>query len=360
MENIRLTWNEIKEKYPHQNVGLIDVEYIGKGLGIKSAVVLCTDKSTSYDEMCLMAVRGNIDMRYTTLDEDLQITGIPDIEISVKDIIRRYVEDKLAKCLVENTNIVDKDYAAAISYAILFEVVKDVIAPSVVSGDVADISAEEFMEAFGVKKTMIVGQDEYEETLYMFCKAKILVPVVNFRMRTERHLYLTDTAIAYQLFIFFFTGSKLPQAIYEYLYKSKYVVELSNNLYTDKNFKDELYYVKGKADEEVFLVVGEPRYHCAFLFDFVFGNKVELYNKDLLVNNKIENMLSDTDIRGRYVMYMGANTVKSIRNKEILYINNEDMLATYYFFSLHKRTIEREMADAACENEQDFQEMLIK
>ena len=39
----RLTWAEIVKKYPHMNVGLVDVEPGINEADIRSAVVKCTD-----------------------------------------------------------------------------------------------------------------------------------------------------------------------------------------------------------------------------------------------------------------------------------------------------------------------------
>lgn len=70
-DQTRLTWEQIKEKYPHQNVGLSDVEYITpQGGAIKSAIVICTDKDIDRNDIALRAIRGELIMRYTTLDED--------------------------------------------------------------------------------------------------------------------------------------------------------------------------------------------------------------------------------------------------------------------------------------------------
>lgn len=72
MSNERLTWEEIKQKYPHQNVGLIDVEYANSGIGgpVKSAVVVCTDCDTDRNEIAWKAIQGELIMVYTTFDED--------------------------------------------------------------------------------------------------------------------------------------------------------------------------------------------------------------------------------------------------------------------------------------------------
>ena len=64
----RLTWQEIKRRYPHQYVGLIDVEAGINEVTVKSAVVACTSNDTSYDEMTIMAFYGKITMMYTTDD----------------------------------------------------------------------------------------------------------------------------------------------------------------------------------------------------------------------------------------------------------------------------------------------------
>ena len=65
------TWEEIKEQYPHCNVGLKDIIYASNSNYIKSARVVCTDKDTTRDEMAMSAIKGDIVMRYTTLDEEV-------------------------------------------------------------------------------------------------------------------------------------------------------------------------------------------------------------------------------------------------------------------------------------------------
>lgn len=69
----QLTWEEIKERYPHCNVGLKDVIYADNSNYIKQARVVCTDKDTTRDEMAMAAISGDIVMRYTTLDEDIEV-----------------------------------------------------------------------------------------------------------------------------------------------------------------------------------------------------------------------------------------------------------------------------------------------
>ena len=69
--NKRLTWKEIKEKYPHRNVGLKDIIYKNQiGGSIESAIVICTDVETDINEMAYKAIKGELVMTYTTLDED--------------------------------------------------------------------------------------------------------------------------------------------------------------------------------------------------------------------------------------------------------------------------------------------------
>ena len=75
MNGERLTWEEIVQKYPHMNVGLVDVETGINDADIKSAVVKCTDKDTPYGEMFRAAYRNEIMMCYTTRDEDVLIIG---------------------------------------------------------------------------------------------------------------------------------------------------------------------------------------------------------------------------------------------------------------------------------------------
>ena len=63
-----MTWEEIKKAYPHQNLGLI--KCLPDSNNIESAIVKYTEKEISYDNLCLMAIKGEIALRYTTIDED--------------------------------------------------------------------------------------------------------------------------------------------------------------------------------------------------------------------------------------------------------------------------------------------------
>lgn len=70
MNGERLTWEQIKQKYPHQSVGLIDVESSVNSLSIKSAIVKCTEKDTPCEKLLELAMDKKIRLIYTTLDED--------------------------------------------------------------------------------------------------------------------------------------------------------------------------------------------------------------------------------------------------------------------------------------------------
>lgn len=70
MGDERLTWEEIKHKYPHMNVGLVDIETGINSVSVKSAVVKYTSLETAYEELLHKALEGEITLLYTTLDED--------------------------------------------------------------------------------------------------------------------------------------------------------------------------------------------------------------------------------------------------------------------------------------------------
>ena len=59
----RMTWEEIVEKYPNQNVGLVDC--YPDSHHIQSAIVKYTEADTSYNEMIEKAFDGEIEMCYT-------------------------------------------------------------------------------------------------------------------------------------------------------------------------------------------------------------------------------------------------------------------------------------------------------
>lgn len=70
MEKQRLSWEEIKSLYPAQYVGLVDVIFEDNDqMNVKSAVVKYTDKDVSDGQLMLMAKRGEIVRRYTSLEE---------------------------------------------------------------------------------------------------------------------------------------------------------------------------------------------------------------------------------------------------------------------------------------------------
>lgn len=63
----RMTWEEIKEAFPYQNVGLIGC--MPDSDHIESAIVKYTEKDITYNEMIEKALAGEITMTFTSLDE---------------------------------------------------------------------------------------------------------------------------------------------------------------------------------------------------------------------------------------------------------------------------------------------------
>lgn len=62
----RMTWDEIVEKYPHQNVGLIDC--IPNSINFDTAIVKCSEKEKSYSELVRMAAKGEIFLMHTDIN----------------------------------------------------------------------------------------------------------------------------------------------------------------------------------------------------------------------------------------------------------------------------------------------------
>lgn len=73
--NQRLTWNEIKKKYPSQWVGMVDVKK-KNDIDIESAVVKYTEKDMTSDEMALATVKGEMVACYTTPDDVVSVGAL--------------------------------------------------------------------------------------------------------------------------------------------------------------------------------------------------------------------------------------------------------------------------------------------
>ena len=73
MTDNRMTWDEIKDRYPDQWVGLTDV--VRDGADIVSAVVKYTDKTST--ELGLMQIEdSNLISRYTTGNDFLPLGAV--------------------------------------------------------------------------------------------------------------------------------------------------------------------------------------------------------------------------------------------------------------------------------------------
>lgn len=76
MEQSRLSWDEIKRMYPAQHVGLVDVVFEDEGqMIVERAIVKYTDKDISDSQLLIMAKRGEIVRRYTSLEEGILLLG---------------------------------------------------------------------------------------------------------------------------------------------------------------------------------------------------------------------------------------------------------------------------------------------
>ncbi|MBR1392149.1 MAG: hypothetical protein IJ567_12085 [Lachnospiraceae bacterium] len=72
MNNERMSWKEIQEKYPDQWVGLVEVKYHNDdGISIESGIVKYTNKPKG--ELTRRMLEGEIDAVYTTPDHAFQM-----------------------------------------------------------------------------------------------------------------------------------------------------------------------------------------------------------------------------------------------------------------------------------------------
>ncbi len=76
MEQRRMTWAEIMEKYPDQNVGLVEVEWGINSSTVKTAIVKYSGDSLPKEELLLMAYKGDIVLEYTSPDTANQIGAL--------------------------------------------------------------------------------------------------------------------------------------------------------------------------------------------------------------------------------------------------------------------------------------------
>ena len=69
MQNKNLTWEQIKNEYKHQYVGLCNVHKDSND-EIISADVVCSTKTSNYEDMLEQAILGNIFMVNPSADEE--------------------------------------------------------------------------------------------------------------------------------------------------------------------------------------------------------------------------------------------------------------------------------------------------
>ena len=73
MTQQRLTWQKIKEKYPNQTVGLIDIQTGINSMDIISAAVLYTEKRDGLVKIATASIKGEVFMISTNIDSDLDV-----------------------------------------------------------------------------------------------------------------------------------------------------------------------------------------------------------------------------------------------------------------------------------------------
>lgn len=69
----RLSWEEIKKRYPHQYVGLVGCK--PDSTNIETAIVKYSEKDMTDGEMFERAVKGEIHMRYTSPEDYPEIAS---------------------------------------------------------------------------------------------------------------------------------------------------------------------------------------------------------------------------------------------------------------------------------------------
>ena len=78
METQRMTWEEIKERYPHRQVGLTDVIWVNNdNTNVESAIVKCTDMDMPLGDMAGQVVEGALQaIAYTTPEDEFGLGAL--------------------------------------------------------------------------------------------------------------------------------------------------------------------------------------------------------------------------------------------------------------------------------------------
>lgn len=303
----------------------------------------------SYDEFCRMHF---LEKNKETCEKYLTTGGVfPEYVVSNYQSMLHYVKTAIIDSLSEYLPNMSPKYIAAIIYTILHKAVCNSIETTVPQLTEKRIPIENYLEEIGIDASIDIQPKDFSMVSSILKDAGIIVTVPNFKKKSEYRTYITNPGLTYQMILATHNISEdnpYMHSILGYIFEACCVVHAHDNLIGTGYGQDELFYLykkkSGRECEIDFLIHCPSSKHSnAFLFECKLNDGPVVKERSSIVSSQLENILSDIDIAGRYVVYNGPHNYDVVNNKEILYVGMDNILANYHSFSANKATIMEEL-----------------
>ena len=185
---------------------------------------------------------------------------------------------------------------------------------------------QDFLEDFGIDPSIEIPKNVLNEIFNKLKDIGVIVELEDIKISSHKRAYITNQSISAQLVKCIYELEELPETYLGDLYEASVVCYEYMELSHRDNSVYEMYFAETwKSDCEIDFILCDSR--SAYLFDCKLSDNDNFRLNDTasLVSSKIENLLGDRDLKGRYVIYQGINKYIRINGKDVICTNNWDI-----------------------------------
>ncbi len=244
-----------------------------------------------------------------------------------------------------------KDLLEAAVYKIFYECIcknytkKTGTIPVFHAGKSNRISYEGFLENFGIRTDIGIKPGVLKEIFNKLKEIGVVVTLDDIALKNRSRAYITNQTISAQLTRCIYELDEIPEAYIGNLFEASVVCYEYMQYAYDSNSPFKMYYTEsGKSDLEIDFILCDARNAYLFECKLSDNDSMRLNDTASILQDRVENLLGDRELAGRYVIYQGREKCMNQRGRPVVFTNNWDIDFTKFDKHVERLgSVERDM-----------------
>lgn len=249
--------------------------------------------------------------------------------------MQTYIKTAIIDNLTAYMKNLDSEKAKALVYAVFYKAICPDNLNQIPVLTENKLTMENFLDEMGVNPDIAFDQKDLKNISDILEQIGVIIRIPNYDKQSpiKEQYYIVNPSLTCQLILAAYKIPEITNDILGHAFEACCLIQL----YHQKLSDHKLYFVNttinGKNKELDGVIVTEHEDYV-YLFECKFREQDKISPNATIMSKDIEEMFPDSIIDGRYVIYNGVVSAKTLGDKQIIFVPiGNQIMNQYYYFS---------------------------